>query len=78
METCDFCGAKNSVSNKLRFRIANRGDIVLFGKYPQNNQNQKKDIEWIVLERYENRLLLLSKYALEHKEYHYTGESFTD
>lgn len=78
VETCDYCGAKNSVSDKLRFRIANIGDIVLFGKYPQNKQNQKKDIEWIVLKRDENRLLLLSKYALEYKEYHYTWEGFTD
>lgn len=41
----------------------------MFGKYPQKNQEKKEDIEWMVLKRDENRLFLLSKYALDCKEY---------
>lgn len=47
------------------------GDNVLFGAYEQdnNNVNGKEYIEWLVLAREDNRALLISKYALDSKEY---------
>ena len=46
-------------------------DIVKFGSYPQSDAsgNVKEPIEWIVLDRYDNRALLLSKYILDCKKY---------
>nr|MCR5341287.1 DUF6273 domain-containing protein [Saccharofermentans sp.] len=47
------------------------GDIVTFGKYEQDNNksNGKEDIEWIVLAREGNKVLVLSRYALACKPY---------
>lgn len=43
------------------------GNSVFLGKYEQDNDlnNGKEDIEWIVLDSWDNQLLLLSKYCLE-------------
>ena len=42
------------------------GDIITFGKYEQNNSEAdgSEPIEWIVLDKQDSRLLLLSKYIL--------------
>jgi hypothetical protein len=41
-----------------------------FGSYYQMNDKTKEPIEWIVLEKKENRVLLLSKYVLDVRQYH--------
>ncbi len=58
---------------------ANVGDIVKFGKYEQDNNtsNGKEDIEWIVLAKEDNRILLVSKYALDCKQYNFYNGSVT-
>ena len=45
---------------------------VTFGKYEQDNNmaNGAERIEWIVLDKKDDRMLLLSKYALDAKPYH--------
>lgn len=50
---------------------AEEGDIVIFGSYEQDNDfsNGSEQIEWIVLEKKDGKLFLLSKYALEAKAY---------
>ena len=40
-------------------------DTVFFGKYPQGGRGEIMPIEWIVLDRKEDRALLLSKYILD-------------
>ncbi len=44
------------------------GDIVFFGKYEQGKGTRL--IEWQVLNKIEDRVLLISKYALDCKQYH--------
>ena len=46
-------------------------DTVTFGSYPQNDTsgNTKEPIEWIVLDRQENKYFLLSKYIIDSKCY---------
>ena len=40
-------------------------DVVQFGSYIQNNQNDVKEpINWIILEKKDNKVLLLSQYCL--------------
>ena len=53
-------------------KAANVGDTVLFGSYEQDNvtTNGKEDIEWNVLAKECDRLLLISKYTLDCKQYH--------
>lgn len=55
------------------------GDIITFGKYEQDDDhsNGKEDIKWIVLEVEDNRMLLISKYALDAKPYHNTLRQIT-
>lgn len=47
------------------------GDIVSFGLYEQDNaeSNGKEKIKWIVLTKEENRLLVISRYALDCQPY---------
>lgn len=60
-------------------KFAEVGDSVYFGTYEQDNvvSNGKEKIEWIVLEKGDDRMLLLSKYALDCKSYHTTYEDIT-
>ena len=53
------------------------GDIVTFGCYEQDNitSNGAEKIEWIVLDVKSDRMLLLSRYALDSERYHYRGEN---
>lgn len=48
------------------------GDVVIFGAYEQDNNssNGKEPIEWIVLDKEDGRILLLSQYVLDSKPYH--------
>ena len=47
------------------------GDTVLFGKYEQDNDttNGQEEIEWIVVKRDGNKVLLWSKYYLDYQPY---------
>ena len=51
------------------------GDVVLFGSYEQDNDERdgKEEIEWLVLDRDGDRLLVISKYALDCQKYHAEG-----
>ena len=40
------------------------GDTVVFGRYEQGDESTRQDIEWLVLERQDSRLFLISKYIL--------------
>lgn len=55
------------------------GEIITFGTYEQDNllYNGAEEIEWIILEVQPDRLLLLSRYALDSERYHYRKESVT-
>ena len=58
---------------------SNIGDTVMFGTYEQDGdtENGKEEIEWLILDRQENRVLLLSKLALDRQPYNKSGESAT-
>jgi len=48
------------------------GDTVVFGSYEQDNNtsNGKEPIEWIVIDISDGKLMLLSKYILDNRQYH--------
>lgn len=56
---------------KLQLSTATRGNYITFGCYEQdgNYSNGTEDIEWIVLAKDSNRLLVISRYALDAKPY---------
>ena len=56
-DICSKCGKRN-------YKV---GDILTFGKYEQDNNtsNGKEDIEWLVLDKNDNKILVISKYILD-------------
>ena len=63
------------VWNKVK--SVNVGDVCKFGSYEQDNNksNGQEDIEWLVLEKDGTKILVVSKYALDCKQY---NTSYTD
>ena len=55
------------------------GDLVYFGSYEQDNDssNGNEYIEWVVLDKKDNKILVISKYALEHQPYHHSYSNVT-
>ncbi len=47
------------------------GETIIFGKYEQDNDtfNGKENIEWLVLAKKDNKLLIISQYALDCQPY---------
>ena len=58
---------------------ANPGDTVFFGAYEQDNNtsNGKEDVEWLVLEVKDGKALVVSKYALDCKQYNTSNTDVT-
>lgn len=70
----------NSIYDKYeieKLKTAKVGDYVFFGAYEQDNNtsNGQEDIEWLVLEVKGGKALVISKYALDCKQY---NTSYTD
>ncbi len=58
---------------------ADRGDTVIFGSYEQDGStsNGKESMKWIVLKKQAGRILLLSKYGIDNKQYNSDLEEVT-
>lgn len=50
---------------------------ISFGKYPQKRNSAPDPIEWQILKRESNRILIISKYALDCKQYNMTYTDVT-
>ncbi len=59
----DATGTLNSFEN------AKVGDYVKFGNYPQTGEGKKQPIEWQVLAKENNKMLVISRYALDAKRF---------
>ncbi|MBQ8538723.1 MAG: TIR domain-containing protein [Ruminococcus sp.] len=61
----------NFSKNMEKCKSADVDSYVKFGTYEQDNNesNGKEDIEWRVLEKKDNKILVVSKYALDFKPY---------
>ena len=57
-----------------KFGLVVEGEYIKFGAYDQDNStsNGKEDIEWFVLEVRDGKALVISKYALDCKQYNNT------
>lgn len=62
-----------------KYESAGIGDIIEFGLYEQDNndENGYEAIEWIVLDKEDNRILVLSKYCLDVEPYYYANKDVT-
>ena len=59
----------------LQIHLTDVGDYTAFGSYPQTADGTRIPIEWLVLEKTDKTVLLISKYALDNKKY---NESYVD
>lgn len=59
------------VQLKKKFENAEVGDYIEFGIYEQDGDisNSEEDIEWLVLDKKAGKILVISKYALDCKQY---------
>ncbi len=66
--TIDMQDLSETTTNKEdAIMNAKIGDTIFFGSYEQDGMNNgKEEIEWIVLDKQDNKILVISKYALEH------------
>ena len=62
------------VYNKSEYKV---GKTIEFGNYPQDKDGTEKPIEWIVMKKEGNQILLLSKYVLDAKPYNKEWEDVT-
>lgn len=55
------------------------GEIITFGTYEQDNNfsNGKENIEWIVLEKEVDRIFVITKYAIDRKQFHTSETAVT-
>ncbi len=56
---------------------AEAGGYIRFGSYYQDNAAEKTPVEWLVLEKKPEELLLISRYALECRQYHHDRVNVT-
>lgn len=62
---------KRSAIKKILLSKAQVGSYVYFGLYEQDNNslNGKEDIEWLVLDKNDDKALVISRYALDCRQY---------
>lgn len=74
IEQCSEIITQNKIAG---FANASVGDTIVYGSYEQDNNtsNGQEDIEWIVLAKEDNQILVISKYALDCQQY---NTSYTD
>lgn len=68
-----------SLYNIQLISLAKIGEVVVLGEYEQDNyiSNGKEDIEWIVLSKEENKVLLISKHVLDNTPYNNVKKAVT-
>ena len=70
----DSCEKADSIYDSYKIekiKVATAGDYIFFGSYEQNNNisDGKEDIEWLILEVKNGKALIISKHALDCKQY---------
>lgn len=64
--------------NKLKFRMSKNGTFLEFGKYPQTTETEFEPIDWKVVVKNGNEVLLLSRYILDTKAFNETPSNNWD
>ncbi|MDE7063760.1 MAG: TIR domain-containing protein [Lachnospiraceae bacterium] len=70
---------QEALAEQQMFVQAEVGDSVIFGAYEQDNviSNGEEGLEWTVLAREDNKILVISKYCLDCRPYHWTKGDVT-
>jgi uncharacterized protein YuzB (UPF0349 family) len=67
-QTSSYMAQMHEKDPLLRFRLSAKGDVITLGKYDHGDAVQA--IEWYVLQKTEDRVLLVSKYILDALPFH--------
>ena len=73
-----YAGYENLIEPQIKsssrhLKSADVGDEIIFGKYEQNNISiSKEHIEWVVVKKEDDKILALSKYVLDNRQYNET------
>lgn len=73
LDIIDFSGGSSAGVQPVSSELAagcQKGNYVKFGRYPQNN-DEFAPIEWLILDNDSNTALLISKYVLDCRRFHY-------
>lgn len=64
---------------RLRLSESQVGEYIIFGAYEQDNDssNGKEEIEWLVLEKEDDRIFVISRYGLDCQKYHSSDSRVT-
>ena len=65
-KTADKAAAPKAAAPDLK-----KGDYFKFGNYWQENSSKKTPIEWLVLKKSGSKVLLISRYGLDCRQYHH-------
>lgn len=67
----DDVAKSDATSDAVAVADAEVGDLIKFGRYEQDKKtaNGTEDIEWLVLEKEDDRMLIISRYALDWQKY---------
>ena len=68
------------LAHQVFFERAEKGSIIYFGEYEQDNDtsNGKETIEWIVLKKKKQKMLVISRYALDYTIFDFDQEGWKD
>ena len=83
-ELDDYSDSKNRIFDIIKAHptVVAVGSIIKLGKYEQDNDtsNGKEDIEWLVLVKDDNKMLVISDKAIDCKQYHssYIGTTWEE
>lgn len=78
-DSAEKAGNIRFIKNKEKLKNANVGSYVTFGAYEQDNNksNGKEDVKWLVLAKDGNKVLVISKYALDCQPYNTSNTNVT-
>lgn len=78
-DSAEKAGNIRIIKNMEKLKNANVGSYVTFGAYEQDNNisNGKEDVEWLVLAKEGNKVLVISKYVLGCQPYNTSNTSVT-
>ena len=70
---------KTDLEKEHNYILTECGEPITLGHYEQDNdaENGKEEIEWVVLAKEEDRILVISRYALDCQPYHTQSEDVT-
>jgi len=71
-KTADKAAATKAAAPELK-----KGDYFKFGNYWQENSSRKTPIEWLVLKKSGSKVLLISRYGLDCRQYHHERVDMT-